>query len=141
MVCNTLKSRHGTTALLKITYTALKLSKVYSAHKQCKTTVASVCACMCMSLCVCNVRLSDSIQNYLDRPSLRSFDLSPYEAIQDGLEQVDHRLDLSLLLGFGKTGHPVLVALHQALVADVGLLFGEDTWERRTGLMKSVGVI
>lgn len=65
-------------------------------------------------------------QNYLDRPKPLSFDLSPYEAVQHGLEQVDHQADLSQLLGASMTGHTVAVARHQALIADVGLLLTRE---------------
>lgn len=58
---------------------------------------------------------------------LLSFDLAPDEAIQDRPEEVDHQLDLRLLPGPCHTSHLVLVALHQVLVADSGLLWGQFT--------------
>ena len=59
---------------------------------------------------------------YLDRFGLLLFDQTPDEAVQHGLEQVDHQRHLRQPVGAGQPVHLVVVTFQQVYVADVGLL-------------------
>lgn len=73
---------------------------------------------------------------YLCRLSLLLLHLSSDEAVQHRLEEVDHKLDFSLLLLAGQVDHFVLVACHQTFVANRGFLVKFRAQDRKMRKMR-----
>lgn len=85
-------------------------------------------------------RQKRSSVTHLRRLRLLLLHFSPDETVQHRLEEVDHQLDLPLLLVPRQVDHLVLVALHQTFVADGGFLVGAQEGKEGGEMVASVGL-